>query len=92
MYKNPRDLTAVPPLVWCTLLGGMGDTPAETVSCHYCGVDIEVPAERSRFEAFTAHFETEHIRRRVATSGGGQGADGHSSPARSVGGPSDAGD
>ncbi|WP_276258401.1 hypothetical protein [Haloglomus litoreum] len=70
----------------------MGDTPVETVPCHYCGVDIEVPAERSRFEAFTAHFQTEHIRDRVARSGEGQAAGGHDGSARPVGGPHDAGD
>jgi hypothetical protein len=40
----------------------MGDTGETTVPCHYCGADIDVPAERSRFEAFTTHFEAEHIR------------------------------
>jgi hypothetical protein len=70
----------------------MGDAPAETVPCHYCGVDIEVPAERSRFEAFTAHFETEHIRDRAATSGERRDAGDPGSPARPVGGSRDAGD
>lgn len=70
----------------------MGDAPAETVPCHYCGVDIEVPAGRSRFEAFTAHFETEHIRNRGTASGEEQGAGGHGGPARPLGGSRDAGD
>lgn len=46
----------------------MGDTGEKTVPCHYCGADIDVPAGSSRFEAFTTHFETEHIRE------GGDGA------------------
>lgn len=40
----------------------MADIGDETVPCHYCGADIDVPAERSRFEVFTTHFEAEHIR------------------------------
>jgi hypothetical protein len=39
----------------------MADTGGKTVPCHYCGADIDVPAERSRFEAFTTHFQAEHI-------------------------------
>jgi hypothetical protein len=39
----------------------MNDRAEETVPCHYCGAEVEVPTDRSRFEAFTAHFQTEHI-------------------------------
>jgi len=46
----------------------MGDSAGETVPCHYCGTAVDVPAERSRFEVFTSHFETEHIRDRPAVS------------------------
>lgn len=88
-YKNPRGVPAASPCPWWSLFVGMGDTPGETVPCHYCGVDIEVPAERSRFEAFTAHFETEHIRNRVVTPGEGRAAEGHGGPARTVEGSRD---
>lgn len=47
----------------------MGPPDSQTVPCHYCGVEIEVPPERTRFEAFTAHFESEHIRDRFAAPG-----------------------
>jgi hypothetical protein len=39
----------------------MVDTAGETVPCQYCGEAVEVPAGRTRFEAFTAHFEIEHV-------------------------------
>ena len=45
----------------------MGPPDSQTVPCHYCGIEIEVPPERTRFEMFTAHFESEHIRDRLAT-------------------------
>lgn len=53
----------------------MGTPDSETVPCHYCGVDIEVPPERTRFEAFTAHFQSEHIRDRLTVPSERQGSD-----------------
>lgn len=46
----------------------MGSADSETVPCHYCGVDIEVPPERTRFEAFTTHFQSEHVQTGLAAS------------------------
>ncbi|WP_276258402.1 hypothetical protein [Haloglomus litoreum] len=41
----------------------MADTAGEMVACDYCGTDIEVPADGSRYEASVAHFEAEHAER-----------------------------
>lgn len=46
----------------------MVDTAGETVPCQYCGAEVEVPADCTRFEAFTAHFETEHVDARMVSA------------------------
>jgi hypothetical protein len=51
---------------------GMGDTAGESITCQYCGTDIQVSAERSRYEASVAHFEAEHIRRAGAPHEAGE--------------------
>lgn len=70
----------------------MGDSAGETVACHYCGTDVDVPTDWSRFEAFTTHFEAEHIRNRSTVPRKPTGG----SPARAAssepGGARDAGD
>lgn len=39
----------------------MADSAGEPIACQYCGSDIQVPADRSRFQAAVAHFEREHV-------------------------------
>lgn len=47
----------------------MADTTGERVACQYCGTDIQVPAERSRFEVSIAHFEAVHVTREGPPAG-----------------------
>lgn len=39
----------------------MADSAGEPIACQYCGSDIQVPADRSRFQAAVSHFEAEHV-------------------------------
>lgn len=39
----------------------MADSAGDPIACQYCGSDIQVPADSSRFQAAVSHFETEHV-------------------------------
>lgn len=43
------------------LSSSMADSVGDPVACQYCGSDIQVPADRSRFQAAVTHFEAEHV-------------------------------
>lgn len=48
------------------LPGSMADSAGKPIACQYCGSEIQVPADRPRFQAAVTHFEAEHVGGRSA--------------------------